>query len=91
MKYDPQKEIKKLNQPVLILQGMRDVQVAVKNAEALHLAAPTSKLVMLETINHVLKPSHPDREKNLATYNEPWRPISGELVTQTVSFVNSIH
>jgi pimeloyl-ACP methyl ester carboxylesterase len=90
IQYDPQKEIKKLKQPVLILQGTNDIQVAVKNAEALHRAAPKAKFAMLEGINHVLKQAPADREKNIATYNEPALPISGELVTQTVSFVNNM-
>ena len=46
--YDPAKLIASINKPVLILQGKRDMQVSVADAERLKQAAPAAKLVLLD-------------------------------------------
>ena len=53
--YDPAKLISAVSKPVLILQGERDIQVSVADAERLKQAAPQAKLVLLPDTNHVLK------------------------------------
>ncbi|QES89942.1 alpha/beta hydrolase [Rhizosphaericola mali] len=88
-KYDPQFEIKKLNIPILILQGDNDIQIGVKDAENLHAANSKSQLIILKNVNHIMK-TIVDRERqaNIATYNNPDLPISELLVTDIVKFIN---
>ena len=89
-KYNPQNEIKKLNIPVLILQGTTDIQVSVADAKKLKKANPNAKLVLLEGMNHVLKQAPQNREQNMATYNNPALPIDATLVKTVVQFVGEL-
>ncbi|HEX2628590.1 MAG TPA: alpha/beta hydrolase, partial [Chitinophagaceae bacterium] len=52
---DPAKEIAKLKCPVLIIQGDKDLQVTVSDAQLLNKALPKSKLGIIASMNHVLK------------------------------------
>lgn len=87
-KYDPQKEIKKLKIPVLIIQGSNDIQVTVKDAELLSAAKPDSKLVIIDKMNHVLRSVDGDRQANLATYNNASLPLADGLVKNIADFIN---
>jgi len=89
LKYDPKIEIAKLDCLVLILQGTTDLQVSAEHAEALKSAYPRATLKMIKGMNHVLKQAPEDREKNLATYNNPKLPLSPELAPAIVAFVKS--
>ena len=87
--YNPAIEIAELNIPVLILQGDKDIQVGVEEAEKLHAAHPSSSLYIIKEMNHVLK--HCDTMQQmaqLATYSKPELPIKPELVSHIVEFVN---
>jgi len=88
-KYNPQEEIKKLDIPILILQGDLDIQVSVRDAELLHLANPNAKKVIIQNMNHVLKNSQSTdlNEQTKDSYNNPTSPINGELVGEVVNFV----
>ena len=55
MQYDPQIEITKLNIPVLIINGEKDIQVQISEAELLRNAKPNSQYEIIENMNHVLK------------------------------------
>jgi alpha-beta hydrolase superfamily lysophospholipase len=86
--YNPALEIAKLDIPVLILQGDKDIQVGVEEAEKLHAAHPSSSLYIIKEMNHVLK--HCDTMQQmaqLATYSKPELPIKPELVSHIVEFV----
>lgn len=87
-KYDPQKEIKKLKIPVLIIQGSNDIQVTVKDAELLSASKPDSKLVIIDKMNHVLRSVDGDRQANLATYNNASLPLADGLVKNIADFIN---
>lgn len=86
MAYEPQEEIKKLNIPVLIVQGSTDLQVMVGDAENLRKAKPTAKYYIIEGMNHVLKNASSDRNENLATYNNPSLPIDSDLCAAIIQF-----
>ncbi|MBX9785208.1 MAG: alpha/beta hydrolase [Chitinophagaceae bacterium] len=89
-KYDPKKEIAKLNIPVLVINGTTDIQVAVDNATNLHDACKQSKLVIIEGMTHLLKEGPADRNKNIALYNTtPNKPIKTELVEAIVNFIKA--
>src|SRR5258705_167496 len=53
--FDPPAAIKAVRQPVLIVQGGRDLQVTVADAERLHAAKPDAQLIGVPLANHVLK------------------------------------
>ncbi|MBT8304321.1 MAG: alpha/beta hydrolase [Bacteroidia bacterium] len=87
MKYDPQEEIKKLDMPVLIINGTKDIQVIESEADLLHKASPDSKLVIIDKMNHVLVPIERDRLENVKSYNEPDREFSSELLEALLAFI----
>lgn len=90
MKYNPQTEIKKLKIPVLIVQGTNDVQVSIENARKLKAAKPDAKLVLIDGMNHILKPAPADRDKNLATYTQPLLPLDTNFQNAVISFVKAL-
>ncbi len=87
LKYDPRKEIAQLNKPVLILQGTTDIQVPVTEAEKLAEANKQAKMHLLEGMNHVLKESEMDMQKNAQTYNNPTLPLKKGLVDLITEFI----
>jgi pimeloyl-ACP methyl ester carboxylesterase len=89
-RFDPQKEIKKLKIPVLIVQGTTDVQVNVSNAEKLKKGASKATLTIIPGMNHILKEAPEDRQQNLATYNKPDLPLKPEFVTSVVDFIKGL-
>ena len=88
-KYDPAREIAKLRMPVLILQGTTDVQVSVKDAQALAAANPGAKLVLIDGMNHVLKEVPADHEKQLASYGDAALPVVPKLVDEIANLINN--
>ena len=88
MKYDPQQEIKKLEMPVLIINGDNDLQVNTNEAEKLKAAKPNAELVIIENMNHIYRIiDKNDDIANQKSYNEPLRPISNEMVEQISNFI----
>ena len=86
-KYDPQKEISKLNMPVLIVQGSTDIQVSLKDADKLAAANKNADKVVIQKMNHIFKEAVIDRQANLKTYNQPELPIKSELIKAIGEFV----
>lgn len=87
-KYNPQREIAKLNKPVLIVQGTTDIQVAVEEAEMLQKAKPDASLKIIEDMNHIFKLAPMERSANIATYSQPNLPIIEALPEVLVAFIN---
>lgn len=85
-KYEPTKEIAKLQIPILIVQGTNDLQVEDKEAQLLKEAQPKAQLLLIEGMNHVLKKVK-TLEENQLSYLNPDLPISGELVEGIASFI----
>ena len=90
MAIDPAKRLAAYSGPVAILQGDRDIQVSVADAERLRSGSPAAKLVILAEVNHILKAvSSDDREANIATYGDPNLPIAPAIVDAVVDFVKA--
>jgi pimeloyl-ACP methyl ester carboxylesterase len=89
-KYNPAKEIKKLNIPALIIQGTTDLQVKVKDAEALKKADKKAELVIIDGMNHILKEAGTEKEKNIETYDNPDLPLHPDYSKAIISFINSL-
>ncbi|MFD1095308.1 alpha/beta hydrolase family protein [Salegentibacter chungangensis] len=92
IKYDPVEEISKLNIPVLIINGSRDLQIEPKEAEMLNAALPESKLVIIENMNHVFREiKDEDALYNFKSYSEPNRPLHPELLPVMIEFINGLN
>ncbi len=89
LKYDPSAEIKKLMIPVLLIQGTTDIQVSVDDVKILAAAKPDSRLIVIDNMNHILKESEADRQKNLATYSNPGLPLKSGLLEKIVDFIKA--
>jgi hypothetical protein len=87
--YDPAALLAKNSKPVLVVQGGRDLQVGEADARRLAAARPGVELLIVPTMNHVLKsiPSE-DRAANLGSYGDPAQPIAAELVDAVARFVS---
>lgn len=86
IKRNPQTEIAKLNIPILIINGTKDIQVSEKEAALLHKANPKSSMVIIEKMNHVFKEIEKD-EENMASYSNPNLPIQKDLIVVITSFL----
>jgi pimeloyl-ACP methyl ester carboxylesterase len=86
-RYNPQREIRKVKAPILIVQGTTDLQVTVGDAEKLKKAKSDAILTIIPNMNHVLKEAPADKEKNKETYNQPDLPLKPEFVTAIINFI----
>ncbi len=86
-KYDPAQEIAKLRIPVTIVQGTADVQVTMADAQALHAAAPSSRFIVVQGMNHVLKyaPDVSSQSAILKGYTDSSLPIAPQVVEAVVA------
>lgn len=89
MKYNPVEEIKKLKIPILIIHGTNDIQISIENAHKLSEANNNSELAIVPEMNHVLKNAEIDYNLNFSTYMNPNLPISDQLVSVIIKFINN--
>ena len=87
---DPSKLLAAWTGPSLIVQGERDLQVSVTDAQRLHEAAPSSELMLVADANHVLKTvTSSDRAANIAAYGDPSLPLAARIVETIAAFVTA--
>lgn len=84
---NPQILIAALHIPVLIIQGDRDVQVKVKDAEQLKTSQPNAVLAIIPHMNHVLKEVEDDYAANIKSYSDPLLPLAPGLMDKITSFI----
>lgn len=89
IKYDPTQEIRKLNIPVMVIQGSTDIQVANSEAEILAKAANVN-VHLVEQMNHILKVAPANRQKNILTYYDPELPLHKDLIPILTSFIKEL-
>ena len=87
MKYNPQTEIAKLEIPILIINGTKDLQVSEAEAKLLHEAAKSSTLKIIENMNHVLVTIEGDDLENSKSYNESGRKLAEGLLNGLTQFI----
>jgi pimeloyl-ACP methyl ester carboxylesterase len=88
--YDPGQVLKGYPKPVLILQGLRDIQVGESDAKGLKDADPHATLKLLPNVNHVLKSvSSDDRSANIATYSDASLPLAPGVVSAISDFLTA--
>jgi alpha/beta superfamily hydrolase len=90
IKYNPQNEIKKLQIPTLLINGDKDIQVSVKDAQLLHQAKPNSELKVIPNMNHIFKEIKGDDTENKASYLNPDLPIIKDLPSIITTFIQSL-
>ena len=90
-KLDPAELAARSDASILILQGQRDLQVSVDDAQRLRQAAAArATLVILPDTNHVLKwVGSDDRGANLATYSAADLPLAPDVLNAIVDYVKS--
>lgn len=84
---DPAKAYAALHMPVLIVQGRNDIQVGVKDAQALQAAQPKAELALIDGMNHVLRIVPMDMKAQVASYRNPNLPLADALGKRLVTFV----
>jgi pimeloyl-ACP methyl ester carboxylesterase len=86
--FDPPAAIKAVRQPVLIVQGGRDLQVRPVDADVLHAARPDAQEVIVPLANHVLKQaSDTTLMGQMSLYQTPTTPIMPEVVTAIADWI----
>jgi uncharacterized protein len=87
--YSPTELISKLDIPVLIIQGDKDIQFSTTDAQNLANAYKNGKLVIIKKMNHVFKTIEGDIQENLAAYSNPDLPINKEFSIEVSDFILS--
>jgi hypothetical protein len=88
-KYDPCEEIAKLDKQIMIIQGTTDLQIRILDANLLAMSNPNAEKHIIKGMNHIMKNAESDRQKNLATYNQPDLPLTEGLVDKIVKFIKN--
>ncbi len=89
-KYDPAKELAKLDIPVLVVQGTRDLQARPADGELLAGGRANATLVTIEDMNHVLKTAPESRAGNMALYADPQAPLAPGLADAIADFIGKM-
>ena len=84
---DPVAEIKKINIPILLLNGEEDLQVTKKDFQRLKEAQPNAKGELIPHMNHVLKEVYSTSENQKSYFQENY-PLSSKLVELITAFIN---
>lgn len=88
MKLDPATLLKSLNIPSLIIQGDKDLQVKVIDAQRLANASPTAQLRIIPNMNHLFKAVLSDNpQENFSTYSDPTKTVMPVLIQYMVDFI----
>ncbi|MEJ6792297.1 MAG: alpha/beta hydrolase [Lacinutrix sp.] len=87
MSYNPITEIKKLEMPILIINGTKDLQVTEAEAKLLKEVAPKAELLIIEKMNHILVTIEGDNLENSKSYNESGRKLSTGFIDAIVTFI----
>lgn len=89
MQYNPTEIIKELDIPILLINGTKDLQVSEAEAKLLKTANEKAILTIIENMNHVLFEIKGDDLENSKSYNESFRAISPQLITNIIKFIQS--
>jgi len=87
-RYDPPAALARVAAPVLVVQGTNDIQVSVDNARRLA-AVPGARLVLVDSMTHVLKLAGSDQAAQMRTYTDGSLPLAPALVRAVVDFIAS--
>lgn len=91
MQYNPTEEMKKHNIPTLIINGDKDLQVSVDEANLLHKAAQNGVLLIVEKMNHIMVKIEGKQLENMKSYNDTSLEISPEVEKSMIEFIKNIN
>jgi hypothetical protein len=75
----------------MIVQGRRDVQVLVQDAQTLKTALPAAQLVLFEAMNHGFKDVNTNSmQEALLSYSSPDAPLTPGLASTIARFIKYI-
>lgn len=86
MSHDPPQLLQQADLPALVVHGGTDLQVSEEDARILA-SVDQAELVIIPSMNHVLKDASDIRALNVMTYSNPNLPLSKGLVSAIASFV----
>jgi uncharacterized protein len=87
---DPLRELGQVHAPVLIVQGDMDIQVRVRDAQALKDARPDAQLYVVPAASHTLKAATDTLiGMQLASYVDPTLPLVDGIVDSIAGFVKA--
>ncbi len=87
MQYNPKVEITKLNIPVFIINGDKDIQVQISEAEHLKTAKPDAEYKIITNMNHIFKEIEGNDLENSKSYNIYNLPVMPELINSISDFI----
>ncbi|MEQ9301045.1 MAG: alpha/beta hydrolase [Cyclobacteriaceae bacterium] len=79
IQFDPSLELSRLDMPVAVIHGTRDIQVPIEQASILAESKPNATLKIIDGMNHILKNAPEDPNLNLLTYTDPEIPLTEEF------------
>jgi hypothetical protein len=91
MSYYPAIEIKKLDIPILIINGKHDIQVDYIDGKLLDNAAKNSQYYAIDSMNHVLKNTPKTYLEQISSYGNPNLEINKELINRITSYLKSLN
>jgi fermentation-respiration switch protein FrsA (DUF1100 family) len=91
MQYDPVEEIRKQSVRSLIINGDKDLQVGIPEAELLYSAATKGELVVVKKMNHILVKIEGDDLENMKSYNQSEIELAEEVTDSILAFVISLN
>ena len=83
---DPISPLQKIEEPILIVAGGKDSQLARLDFLALTTAAFAAKTLWVPEMNHVLV-DVTDEADDLAAYNQPERPLDADMIAVIADFI----
>ena len=90
MQYNPSEILSKLQIPILIIGGTKDIQVSDNEANILFKSNPKSKLVIIDNMNHIFKEIKGPLSENQMSYMNPSLPIMPQLVNEIYNFIQPL-
>lgn len=87
MQFDPKEEMIKLDMPILIINGSKDLQVDISEAEILKEIKPDAEFEIINNMNHIFKKIAGDGLENSKSYNEYKLPVMPELINRLSEFI----
>lgn len=87
MQYIPKDLIRKLEIPVLIINGTKDLQVAITEAQQLKEAKEEAQLEIIENMNHLLFEINVDDLVNSKSYNDNSYVVMPQVIEIITAFI----
>jgi len=87
-RFDPSRELANAAAPVLVVQGTSDLQVATRNADLLKAARPDARIVTIAGMNHMLKQTGDDLQRQQQSVGDPAMPLAPGLVDAIAKFIS---